>query len=94
MSPAPTPAQNRRGILAMVASMAIFTANDTFTKLARVDLPVGEVLFIRGIFAGLVSLALVVAFGKFAQYLWPAGLVKTADPRNTIWLVDGPASPL
>jgi 6-phosphogluconolactonase len=33
-------------------------------------------------------------FGKFAQYLWPAGLVKTADPRNTIWLVDGPASPL
>ena len=60
----PTPAQNRRGILAMVASMAVFTANDTFTKLARVDLPVGEVLFIRGIFAGLVSLALVVAFGE------------------------------
>jgi len=60
----PTPAQNRRGILAMIASMAIFTANDTFTKLARVDLPVGEILFIRGVFAGLVSLALVVAFGE------------------------------
>ncbi len=64
MSLPPTPAQNRRGILAMVASMAIFTANDTFTKLARVDLPVGEVLFIRGVFAGMVSLALVVAFGE------------------------------
>ena len=64
MSLQPTPAQNRRGILAMVASMAIFTANDTFTKLARVDLPVGEILFIRGVFAGIVSLVLVIAFGE------------------------------
>ena len=63
----PTPAQNRRGILAMVASMAIFTANDTFTKLARVDLPVGEVLFVRGVFAGIVSLVLVFAFGAIRQ---------------------------
>jgi drug/metabolite transporter (DMT)-like permease len=50
---------NRRGILAMLAAMTLFTANDTLVKLATSDLPPGEIMAIRGVFAVVLVLALV-----------------------------------
>lgn len=43
-------ADNLRGILLMVVSMALFGLEDMFLKWAAADLPIGEVIFISGIF--------------------------------------------
>jgi len=43
-------AENLRGILLMVVSMALFGLEDMFLKWAAADLPIGEVIFISGIF--------------------------------------------
>jgi drug/metabolite transporter (DMT)-like permease len=59
----PTPTQNRRGIIAMVAAMAVFTANDTAMKLALVQLPVGQAMAVRGLFALVICFALIFASG-------------------------------
>jgi len=56
---------NRRGILAMVASMAAFVANDTCVKLASATLPIGEIITLRNGVATLV----------IATYLARAGAV-------------------
>lgn len=45
----PTYHDNRRGILALLSACALFTINDTLTKLAALLYPVGEVLFVRGL---------------------------------------------
>lgn len=42
---------NRRGILAMVISMAAFNLSDAVTKLLTQDLPLGETIFLRGLLA-------------------------------------------
>ncbi len=57
-----TDAANRRGIAAMVASMAAFVINDTCVKLASATLPIGEIIAARSGAAmlGLVILAAVV----------------------------------
>ena len=58
MQPAQQP-DNRRGIIAMVLSMAFFVTNDTLMKLAREDLSTGQVMTIRGVFGVLITLGLV-----------------------------------
>ncbi|WP_406856952.1 DMT family transporter [Alsobacter sp. KACC 23698] len=55
--------QNRRGVLAMLAAMAVFTTSDALMKLVRTALPPGEVVFVRGLFAVLFSVALLVGMG-------------------------------
>lgn len=60
-----SPADNRRGILAMMAAMALFIGNDTFLKLASDAYPAGQMMALRGIFAIVLSLGLVVAFGAW-----------------------------
>ena len=55
---------NRRGILAMLAAMTLFTANDTLVKLSTSDLPPGEIMAVRGLFAVLLVVALVAARGE------------------------------
>ncbi len=52
---------NTRGILAMNVSMAAFNLSDALTKLATQALPLGETIFVRGLFA-VVLVALVVAW--------------------------------
>ena len=52
---------NRRGIRAMVASQAAFAVSDTLIKLATGSLPAGEIMAIRGCFATLVLLAVILA---------------------------------
>ncbi len=42
---------NTLGILAMCAAMALFVVNDTLVKLAAVELPTHQILFVRGLFA-------------------------------------------
>ena len=55
---------NRRGILAMLAAMTLFTGNDTLVKLATADLPPGEIMAVRGVFAVILVLALIVGRGE------------------------------
>ena len=46
---------NRRGIFAIIGATATFSANDSIVKIVAQDLPLGEVLFVRG----LMTMALV-----------------------------------
>ncbi len=50
---------NRRGMLFMVLAMALFSANDAGTKFAIKEVPVSEVMFLRGLFA-IVFIAVVL----------------------------------
>jgi drug/metabolite transporter (DMT)-like permease len=58
-----------RGIAAMVAAQLAFLLNDTLNKLASEALPMGEIIFIRGVFATLLVGAIVVAMGLHKE-LW------------------------
>ena len=42
-------ASTLRGITAMVAAQLAFLLNDTLNKLASENLPMGEIIFIRGV---------------------------------------------
>jgi drug/metabolite transporter (DMT)-like permease len=56
LSAAPA-AGNRAGILFMLAAMAAFILNDACTKLASEELPAGEIIFLRGLMASPLILA-------------------------------------
>jgi drug/metabolite transporter (DMT)-like permease len=57
-------AANRRGILAMLAAMILFTGNDTLLKIATADLPPGQILATRGMFGVIIATALVFGLGE------------------------------
>lgn len=57
-------AHNRRGILAMLTAMTLFTGNDTLVKLASATYPPGEIMAVRGAFAVLTALGLTAAIGE------------------------------
>src|SRR5262245_24446056 len=59
--PATTRSDNIRGILAMLASMAVFVVNDTLMKIAAGHLPTGEAIFLRGLFTTVLGAALIIA---------------------------------
>ncbi len=59
-SPAPF-RENLRGIVAISACNLLFLINDTLMKLVSTDLPLGEILLLRGLMAT-AWLALIVAF--------------------------------
>lgn len=54
---------NTTGILAMLASMAFFVANDTCVKLIGEKLPLGELILLRNTAATIYILAFAAAFG-------------------------------
>jgi drug/metabolite transporter (DMT)-like permease len=54
---------NRRGILAIVAATATFTANDTIVKIIARTSPLGEVLFVRGLITCLLVGAVLASLG-------------------------------
>jgi drug/metabolite transporter (DMT)-like permease len=73
-------AANRRGIFALTFGMAAYTVNDALVKLVGRELPIGEVLFLRGVLSVVILVAVVavtgglrhvVAAGK-ATVLWRA----------------------
>jgi drug/metabolite transporter (DMT)-like permease len=57
---------NRRGVIAMVGSFALFLVNDALVKLAGELLPAGETIFLRGCMSSLLLLGIVLALGQ-----WP-----------------------
>ena len=61
--------ENRRGILAMLAAMTCFIANDTLLKLASTQLGAGEIMAVRGAFASALALGLVAASQAHGQLL-------------------------
>ncbi len=61
--PALPGAGNRRGILAMSASMACFVANDALVKLVSESLPAAQLIFVRGLCATLLLLGVLHAMG-------------------------------
>jgi drug/metabolite transporter (DMT)-like permease len=66
----PTYQDNRRGIIALLSACALFTVNDTLTKLMTLAYPVGEVVFVRG----LICLVLVGGSVIYAhQIKWLRG---------------------
>lgn len=54
-------AENRRGIVFMLAAMSLFVINDVFMKLARETYPAGQAIALRTAFAFVVGFALVFA---------------------------------
>lgn len=69
------PANNLRGIAAMLGAMAAFVLNDALVKLAAGAMPMGQVIFLRGIFTVLLCLALLMAKES------PVSLRHAASPR-------------
>lgn len=59
--PAPERSENIRGIVGMLAAMAVFVLNDTLVKLAASHVPTGEAIFVRGVFTVGFCLVLIVA---------------------------------
>lgn len=56
------------GIAAMCLSMLGFVTNDTQVKLAAEAMPIGEVIFLRGIFASIIVFAAIIATGQHRQW--------------------------
>jgi len=50
---------NRRGILFMCAAMALFVVNDSLVKYASQTMPSTQLIFLRGVMASVIALALV-----------------------------------
>lgn len=59
---------NLRGILAMLAAMALFILNDTLIKLAGAHLPLGQMIFLRGLMASAMVLAWAWLSGVLGQW--------------------------
>lgn len=59
--------ENLRGILAMVAAMASFVAGDSIIKFAGRELPPGEMMFVRGLFASTFTLGVAYATGALRR---------------------------
>lgn len=74
-APGDAAASNLRAIASMIASQLAFILNDALIKLAAAELPAGQAIFIRGLFA--LALALVIATAVGA--LRPSALL--ADGR-------------
>ena len=58
--------QTMRGIAAMVASQLVFLLNDTFTKLASDALPMGQIIFLRGLFCAFLVGTAAAVTGAYA----------------------------
>ena len=68
--------ENLRGILAISAANLLFLINDTLIKLASPIMPLGEILFFRGLFATALLVPIVIAADvvKYVPLLWNASL--------------------
>jgi drug/metabolite transporter (DMT)-like permease len=64
-----------RGILAMIAAMFMFNIGDTLFKLMGAALPIGEMLFLRGVFATVIVTVAAWQMGVLPQWrrllTWP-----------------------
>lgn len=67
MSPTPDRAANRRGILCMSAAMVCFIVNDMLMKKLGEQLPLPQLIFLRGVAASVLLLAAAHATGALRQ---------------------------
>jgi drug/metabolite transporter (DMT)-like permease len=56
---------NARGIVAMIISVACFVTGDMLIKSLGRDMPVGQIMFLRGVFSVLLISPLVLATGAY-----------------------------
>lgn len=67
--------ENLRGIALIMATNLLFVSNDTLVKLAGEEMPLSQVLFIRGIFATMILLPMVYISGAHRHFpllvSWP-----------------------
>jgi drug/metabolite transporter (DMT)-like permease len=63
----PERGSNARGIAAMLGCMFCFVASDTIIKIVGRDLAVGQIMFMRGVFATLIMGTIVFATGTHRQ---------------------------
>lgn len=75
-----TSGDNLRGIVLMVAAMALFAVEDMFLKLAAQGLPVGMVIFVAGAFGAPVFMAMARMEGR--RTLTRAALHRAVLARN------------
>lgn len=75
--------ENLRGIVAMVLCSAFFLFNDALLKLVSVDMPIGQLLFIRGLISTVIIGAIVLWNGQYRAirelWHWGIGLRCTAE---------------
>lgn len=62
-----TAAANRRGILSMAGAMACFVANDAVVKVVSAAMPTAQLIFLRGVMATAIVLAVAYAMGATAR---------------------------
>lgn len=67
---------NVKGALLMTASMGSFTLNDVFVKLLAVDLPLFQIVFLRGVLTTAMLVALAMWFGQLRFNLQPGDRAK------------------
>ena len=67
--------ENRRGFIALTSACALFTINDTLTKLSALIYPSGEVLFARGI-GTLICVGAVLAYAH--QLSWLPHIIRSS----------------
>lgn len=79
----------RRGILSLTAAMAAFSVNDAIVKLVAKQAPVGEVIFLRGVFT-----LCFLATALLLLQQWRALTVATRPLITVRALLDGAASAL
>ncbi len=87
--PATDASANRRGIIAMCTAMACFNANDTLVKLVAGDLPAGQIIAIRGLFAAVLVYGWLVAgghSGEIRKALSPLVAVRAGLEANVAFL--------
>jgi drug/metabolite transporter (DMT)-like permease len=57
--------ENLRGIVAMVLCNTLFLINDAQLKLLSVDMPIGQLIFMRGLFSTVIIGAIVLWTGQY-----------------------------
>jgi drug/metabolite transporter (DMT)-like permease len=58
------PGANKRGIIALLTATAVFTVNDAIIKLVTRTLPVGEIIFVRGLLTVICLIGALAAMGQ------------------------------
>ncbi len=80
---------NMRGALLMVGSMTAFTVNDVFIKLLGGDMPLFQILLLRGIgvvfFLGLLTVWMGQLHARFARRDWGLILLRAAAEAASVW---------
>jgi drug/metabolite transporter (DMT)-like permease len=59
---------NRRGMVAMIAAMAAFAVNDAMMKYLAAELPVSEIMLLRGVVAAALIAAVMWRTGDLAHF--------------------------